>query len=273
MPDRIAGPGDDVSRYGRDVAIGELPKYQAIARDLRDRIGRGELRSGDRLPAQHEMAARYDVTVMTLRQALAELEREGLVHASRGRGTFVSEPPAMRLGIDHLWSFAQEMRSQGVDVTTDVLSVTTSSDSFGADPARLALQLDDADPVVEVVRRRSIDGTPAVVQRSFLAAPAWQPIASCDLSTVSLYAALATEAGFALSRAAEAFTAIGLDDRDAELIGARPGEAALQSIRTSYDSDDRPFLHDRAVMLGSATEIRADRTPESLRLSYARHEP
>jgi GntR family transcriptional regulator len=250
------------------MATGDLPKYQSIANDLRGRIERGELRPGDRLAAQHAMAARYDVTVMTLRQALAALEREGLVHAAKGKGTFVSTPPAVPLGIDHLWSFAEEMRHQGIAVSTEVLRVETDSISDDVGHARLALDLGDDDPVVEVVRRRSIDATPAVVQRSFLAATTWQAIAGCDLSSVSLYAALATEAGLVLSRASEAFSAVGLDEEDARLLASAGGAPGLRSIRTSFDGSGRPFLHDRAIMLGSMTEVRAERTPDSLRMSY-----
>ena len=65
-------------------------KYVAIYRDLRGKIATGEYEPGQRLPSQLELARTYEVTLMTLRQALAELAAEGLVEASHGRGTFVA---------------------------------------------------------------------------------------------------------------------------------------------------------------------------------------
>ena len=114
------------------MAVSGIPKYQSISNDLRRRISDGEIAPGERLTAQHALAQEYGVTVMTLRQALADLETEGLVHAVKGKGTFVSEPPSVRYDLDHLWSFTQEMTEQGIDVTTEVLAVHLEPDDDGA---------------------------------------------------------------------------------------------------------------------------------------------
>lgn len=248
------------------MALSELPKYQLISSELHSQIQSGELRPGDRLPSQHAMAEGYGVTVMTLRHALAELEGEGLVHAEKGKGTFVSEPRSVRLEIDHLWSFAQEMSHQGVKVATEVLSIRFDSDPEETDRVRAALFLDDG--VVEIVRRRSIDGSPIVLQRSFISPVAWQRIAHVDLATVSLYEALAANVDSTLHRASESFGAVGLSEGDGQLLDTATGAPALESIRISFDEGDLPYLYDRALMLGSATEIRAERTLESMRLAY-----
>ncbi|MFK8023387.1 MAG: GntR family transcriptional regulator [Ilumatobacter sp.] len=248
------------------MARGDLPKYLSIANALRTRIDDGELRPGDRLPSQQTMAAEHRVTVMTLRQALAELERDGLVHAAKGRGTFVAEPPAVRFGLDHLWSFAEEMASQGVLVTTEVIGIDESPHGPAAHTARAALAVDG---VVEVTRRRSIDGTAVVLQRSFVDAAAWAGVDPSSLRDGSMYATLQRDAGRELERASEVFRATTLSDADAPLLDAAAGTAIMESSRTSFDAADQAFLFDRALMLGSATEIRAERTADTMRLGYA----
>lgn len=250
------------------MALSEPPKYQSISNDLRSRISAGEFSPGERLPAQQTMAADYDVTVMTLRHALAELESEGLVHASKGKGTFVSEARSVRLGIDHLWSFAEEMQNQGVEISTEVLAIRFDSGPDEVERARSALNLDDEAAVVEIVRRRSIDESPVVLQRSYLSAAAWQRVAHADLSAASLYEVLNESVGFVLARASETFGAVGLTEEDGRLLDSEGGIPALESIRTSFDQRDSPFLYDHALMLGSATEIHAERTPDSMRLAY-----
>ncbi|MDH3296523.1 MAG: GntR family transcriptional regulator, partial [Acidimicrobiia bacterium] len=72
---------------------GSQPKYLAIYADLRRRILDGRLQPSEKLPPQQQLAAEYGVTVMTLRQAVSELEAEGLIWVSRGRGSFVVDQP------------------------------------------------------------------------------------------------------------------------------------------------------------------------------------
>ncbi|WP_019874341.1 XdhC family protein [Sporichthya polymorpha] len=65
-------------------------KYRRIADDLRSGIARGEYAPGRALPGENDLMARYRVARMTVRQALAELQREGLAVARRGSGVYVS---------------------------------------------------------------------------------------------------------------------------------------------------------------------------------------
>lgn len=243
------------------MARGELPKYRAIADDLRRRIDSRELTPGDRLPSQQALAGEYGVTVMTLRQALVELEREGRVRTAQGKGTFVAAAPTVSFGLDRLSSFAQEMAQQGTAVETDVMSVQPV---VGDGPAELPADV----ALMTITRRRSIDGRRIVVQRSTLATDHWNAIADVDLAAVSLYDALADRAGLRVERATESFRAVSLGRADADALDVAEGSACLESTRVSY-ADDEPFLIDRALLLGSASEIRAERTADDLRLGYA----
>ena len=250
------------------MAASEIPKYQAISNDLRRRIGDGEIAPGQRLTAQHALAQEYSVTVMTLRQALADLEAEGLVHAVKGKGTFVSEPPSVRYDLDHLWSFTQEMTEQGIEVATEVLAVRCDPHPTEADRARRALGFDGDAALVEVVRRRSIGGKPVVLQHSFLDAVTWSKISAVDLATTSLYDALADACGLVLDRASETLRAVGLSADDADTLDVEAGLPSLESVRISTTRDGRPFLYDRALLSGTATEIRAERSAGGMRVGY-----
>lgn len=250
------------------MAASGIPKYRSISNDLRHRIDSGQMAPGERLAAQHALAQEYGVTVMTLRQALADLETDGLVHAVKGKGTFVSEPPSVRYDLDHLWSFTQEMTEQGVVVETEVLAVNPSPSGPDADRARRSLGLDDDAELCELVRRRSIDATPVVLQRSFLRASDWAAIESTDLTTTSLYEALASSCHLVLDRASETLRAVTLDPDDARTLAVEPGLASLESVRVSKTSDGVAFLHDRALLNGAATEIRAERSARGMRVGY-----
>lgn len=85
------------------MARTEEPGYVRIARELRDRITAGAdgYRPGDQLPTLHALAATYDVSEPTIRQALGLLRAEGLIETRARAGTLVRDrPPVHRLQAD-----------------------------------------------------------------------------------------------------------------------------------------------------------------------------
>lgn len=84
-----------------------------IAEDLRSEIAAGEYSPGDRLPTEHALSSRFQVSRPTIRTALQELEGLGLVRTRHGVGTFVVEQPAVRAGLERLESMTDAIRNQG----------------------------------------------------------------------------------------------------------------------------------------------------------------
>lgn len=86
-----------------------MPVYQQIASDLSARIFQEEWGVGDRIPSESELSIEYDASRVTVRQALAKLESEGLIEKQRGRGAFVKSNPGLvmqelylpQIGIKH----------------------------------------------------------------------------------------------------------------------------------------------------------------------------
>lgn len=72
-----------------DQPVDASYRYQVIARELRRRLARGDLLPGDMLPSEAELCWLYEASRNTVRQAFAELEREGLIVSQQGRGRFV----------------------------------------------------------------------------------------------------------------------------------------------------------------------------------------
>lgn len=245
------------------------PKYLRIHEDLAARIGRGEWAAGAPLPSQRELSQRYDVTLMTLRQAVALLEGEGIVETVPGRGTYIAPSPyAYDLG--HLRSFSQDMRVQGAALQTRLLS----SGPVGAHPAiasRLALSLRSG--VFQIRRMRLLGSRPVVLQSSYLSLKDGKRLASADVGADSLYSVLAGELGIKIVRATESIRPTVLSESDARILGRRPGAAALASQHLSYAGDGRPVIDDIALLPGDTVSITADRSPAGLHLSYSFSNP
>jgi DNA-binding GntR family transcriptional regulator len=70
-----------------------VPPWQQLADILRARITSGKLKPGDRLPSVVSLAQEYDLAAGTVRKALGQLQREGLIVSRVGWGTFVADPP------------------------------------------------------------------------------------------------------------------------------------------------------------------------------------
>jgi GntR family transcriptional regulator, arabinose operon transcriptional repressor len=67
------------------------PLYEQIGNDIRERIVRGELKPGERIETHHELAKRYNVSLITVKNALATLINEGFLFSRAGKGTYVAE--------------------------------------------------------------------------------------------------------------------------------------------------------------------------------------
>lgn len=70
-----------------------IPAYQQIATDISKRITRHEWRINDKLPSEMKLSEDYGVSRVTLRQAMAQLERDGIIEKFQGKGAFVKNNP------------------------------------------------------------------------------------------------------------------------------------------------------------------------------------
>ena len=88
-----------------------LPAYQRIQGAIRRRIEAGQLRPGDAVSSERDLARLHQVSLMTARHALASLEREGFVERRRGIGTFVATP---KIHFNKLMSYTEQMSARSL---------------------------------------------------------------------------------------------------------------------------------------------------------------
>lgn len=221
-----------------------LPRYIQYANQLQLQIQKGELRTGDKLPSQQELASRFGTTLMTIRKALNILEEEGLVRIDHGVGTFVTSP---NLEEDRyrLFSLSTEMQSRQLGAST--IQIVDSRPQISHGPASRALRLGESSNVCTLDRLRLLHGQPFVFQRSFLPVRFAKLIQSYDPSS-SLYERLLEETGQPVTMAKEFLQPINLNDEQAALLRAATGEAAWLSVRVSSIQDGTPVVYDEAIL-------------------------
>ncbi len=97
-----------------------IPIYYQLAKLLEEKILRGELKPGEALPTETEIASRFEISRMTVRRAISELISAGMVKAQQGKGTFVSSPKLNNIFIE-LNDFDQEIKKIGLNLNTTIL--------------------------------------------------------------------------------------------------------------------------------------------------------
>lgn len=141
-----------------------LPAYQRIQGTIRKRIDAGDLRTGDAVPSERDLARIHQVSLMTARHALATLEREGVVERRRGIGTFVSAP---KIHFNKLMSYTEQMASRSMTAGSKVLFSKIIDDEQEAN-ARLSLSPKSG--VLKLERLRHAAGEPFALETCYLSA-------------------------------------------------------------------------------------------------------
>ncbi|MCL1631323.1 GntR family transcriptional regulator [Sporolactobacillus sp. CPB3-1] len=96
-----------------------VPIYQQLCERIKNKIIRGELKIGERLPSVRDLAIESEVNPNTVQRAYRELEESGIVEKKRGQGTFVTQEPDIlqhmreQQKINHIRFFVTEMCEMG----------------------------------------------------------------------------------------------------------------------------------------------------------------
>lgn len=216
--------------------MAERARYRVIAEELRAAVRLGEYGGGGRLPSEEQLAARYGVSRGTVRQALAVLRAEGTVTSRRGTRRVVLESPPVH-DFAELLSFTRWARSQGQQPGSRVVRTQWRS-AAPEEAAQLRLGAGtEAEPdaqVYWVLRLRTLDGRPAMVERTVYPQPVGELVDRLPPDALSVTEGLEAE-GVLLTDAEHTVDLVVADQEDAELLGCAPGAALLRERRRSTD--------------------------------------
>jgi GntR family transcriptional regulator len=237
-----------------------VPYYQQLKEILRADIARRELRPGARLPGDHELIEQYGVSRPVVRQALSELQYEGVLDRVKGRGTFVAPQLTSQSLVQSLTGLHADVLAMGRTLRSDVRTLKV----VAAEPdvaARLEIPVGTA--VVLTERLRFVDGEPWVYAVSHVPAALAPDLVDQDLSEQSLYALLERRYGLRLVRSRRAVEAHAPSARLARDLGIPRHGPVLKLTDVSYDADNRPVETFVAYHRGdrSRFEVELERAP------------
>ena len=213
----------------------DVPLYQRIRETIRQQICNGKVKSGEQLPSEEELGRKFRVTRMTVRQAISDLVREGLVYRRHGKGTFAGDPKVTR-GFAKLTGFSEDVLAKNRQPGVRTLALRKM-----AAPAEVAqaLRLEPGEPVVLVHRLRFVDHRAAAIQRSFLVAEVVPGLEDMDDDFPSLYQLLRTSFGLKLHHADQMIEARPATVAEARLLRTTTRAPVVQVVRTTFLDDGR----------------------------------
>ena len=241
----------------------KAPLYLSISDDFRSRIMNGELKPGDKLPTQRELAQQYNTTLMTIRQALEVLTSESLIQAVHGVGTFVANTGLVGREFK-LLGFSQEMNKLSIQIETIVLSKLFDEKN---EKAAETLKLTSSSRFCVLERCRYFAGLPIIYQKSYIA-PGYKSIIEDYSQKDSLYDLFNRVSGQTIKTWKEILKPVILDKKQAEILQGNEGDCAFLAIRCSYSSQNLPVIYDEAILSNDRVSVITERMGQNTTVAY-----
>jgi GntR family transcriptional regulator len=208
----------------------QLPKYYTVKRAIIEHIDDEVYRIGEMIPSERELMQAFEVSRITIRKAVDELEREGYLYRVQGKGTFVKGDQNSQ-NLISLTSCTQDIERLGMKPSRRVLG----SAVIPADKKRQhALNLKEGEPVFRLERVIYADDEPINLTTTYLAYRYLEGIEKHDFAKESLYGVLEKRYGITIKRAVRRVEAVIAHGEVPELLGMEEGVPLLLFQCTTY---------------------------------------
>lgn len=209
-----------------------LPLHTQLYTEMLGRIRSGTWPTGSKVPSEKALVEEFGTSRGPVRQALAALRTEGMITGGRGAPPRVQRPvPSQSFGT--FLSFTEWAKSAGF---TPGQRVVEAARRPATEYVARELRVTPGDTVVEILRLRTLDGDPALLERSMFAYPIAAHMLTADLDGGSIYQELA-RIGVIPARARHVIDAVAAHPLDAEWLGVPQGAPLLRARRVSLSED------------------------------------
>lgn len=209
--------------------------YVQIREFLREQIKTGQLKPGEKLPSEDELASQFGVSRMTVRHGISDLTDEGMLYRRRGIGTFVTQFHVER---DHnkLTDFFETAQAEGFRAEVRPLCREVV-------PAKLmiakALALQETEPVIRIQTLRLANDVPVTVYDEYVPYKLRPELLTEDLQSRPAWQTLEKH-GYVIKLAVQRIEARAADAEVAELLDIEEDAPILFKHRIIYAKDGMP---------------------------------
>ncbi len=224
------------------------PLYRQLMQRIRADIASGVYPVHSRIPSEAELGESYQVSRVTVRKALAELTREGLLRRMQGKGTYVCAP-RLKSNLKDVTSFHEACLMMGCTPGTKLISAGAV---HVEDDVRETLALPENE-AIEIVRLRMADGNPVMLETNRFA-PKYVSLLHEEL-TGSLYHLLSKQ-GIEAASGVHEISLCYANAQQAKLLDVEVGAALLQLNQVIFDQHGAPLHTSHQVIRGDRFTFR-----------------
>jgi GntR family transcriptional regulator len=214
-----------------------VPLYVQVKNALRTSVLDGDYPPMSRMPSESELQAMFEVSRITIRQALSDLQREGLIFKVHGKGSFVSQPKAFQ-DVTSLQGFAEAMSASGHEIVNRVVQFrfVPASAHVGE-----KLGLEAQTTVAEIHRVRLLERQPVSYEITFVPEAIGKRLQRADLASRDIFLILENDCGIALGGADLSIDAVAAESAIARALEIKTNAPLLRIERLTQDSDGKPL--------------------------------
>ena len=232
-----------------------IPYYIQLLDILKGKVQQKDWLPGDQIPGEQELCALYRVSRTVVRQALRELELEGVINRRKGKGTFISLPKISEGLVQKLTGFYQDMVERGLKPVTKVLhqNVTPANEKV----ARF-LNIKPGEQVIDILRLRFINAEPIQMVTTYIPFEICPALATVDLTDRSLYEFLEKECGVFIAKGHRYIEAVLANASEAALLGIESCAPLLMLDSISYSESGQPVEYYHALHRGDRSRFEVE---------------
>lgn len=207
------------------------PLHNQLKDILLNKILSCEWSNGEKIPNEYRLCEIYNVSRITVRQALAELTRRGYLQRRQGSGTYVSIPK-IEHNLASFYSFSEEFRKRGLASSSCVLEFHLQ---IAQKEIAHKLELQDRDREVYYIKRlRCADSMPVAIESTYLPAVLFNGLKEEELDSRALYDVMRERFGVIPSNAEEIIDAVNLEEKEAFYLGVKKDTAVFRVERFTH---------------------------------------
>jgi GntR family transcriptional regulator len=232
-----------------------IPYYIQLMDILREKVRQKEWVAGDQIPGEKDLCEHYQVSRTVVRQALRELEFEGVICRQKGKGTFISPPKISEGLVQKLTGFYQDMVERGLQPVTKVLhqQVIPANEKIAS-----FLNIDPGEEVIDIQRLRFVGEEPIQMVTTYIPFKICPSLANVDLTNRSLYEYLQTECSIFIAKGKRYIEAVLANETEAELLGIEHGAPLLMLDSISFTESGMPVEYYHALHRGDRSRFEVE---------------
>ncbi len=220
-----------------------VPLYHQIKQDIKAKIKSNKYAVNEPIPSESELISLYNVSRMTVRLAIDELEKEGYVKKIQGKGTFVKKKKLTQ-ELNSISSWSETVKSQGIIADTTVLE---AKEIKATEEIAEQMHIPVGTSLYSIKRIKSVEKEPIGISQVYLVADLVPGIIKDPGIADSIYVVMETKYNVELSTATEIVEARAADEEESTLLNIKIGEPVLSVTRLTTDVFGRIIEYSRII--------------------------